>query len=442
MTVRRAAAGLAIRAVIGSVTAASAAMAGASCGAPRAPAPTPHVEPGSATGTGTGTAQTSAAPAAGGPRDATAGRQPGMDPPDPSPVDAKISAPSANERLAAIEKAVNDLREAAQQCWAAAATERFDIEGEITLQIEIAAGGARAAAIQDTARNARLAACMVKVVAAYRWAPPLYGETIRVPFKFRAPDGQNTIDRALVAWNGQGKGRSLVSVAVLLDENNTGGDAASMFELAIAAGGTTGQRRTDRAELWYFLGAGQVASPAGGRHAVAAGDMMYVPRGAVREVTATADLHAMIAMVPGGREGAARGGALPTPEVNEAGGSGGGSSSRPPRILPAAAARNQGPEAIYADAAAIPDRTLSASILAIPAGTKVAEHVHAGETVLLYLLAGSGTLTVNGFDLPVTPTSVVQIPKNTRHAFVATTDVRAVLITTPAGPEQGTKAHP
>ncbi|TMQ07205.1 MAG: cupin domain-containing protein [Deltaproteobacteria bacterium] len=344
------------------------------------------------------------------------------------PIAADAAEASQEERLAAIQKAMNELDKAAQQCWAAAATERFDIEGEITLLIDIAPGRARASVVHDTARNTRLSACLVQLMAAYRWAPPLYGQAIQLPFRFRAPDGQNTIDRALVAWNGQGN----VSVAVLLDENNTGSDAASMFELAIAAGGTTGLRSAGRAELWYFLGAGQVVSPMG-RRAVAAGDMMFVPRGGVREVAApVADLHAMIAVVPGGREGSARGGALPTPEATSATG-----PIKPPLILPAAGAP-AGATAVRADAAAIPDRTLSAAILTVPAGGALAEHVHAGETELLYLLAGSGTLTVSGVDLPVTSTSVVQIPKNTRHALVATSEVRAVQIFTPAP----AKAHP
>jgi quercetin dioxygenase-like cupin family protein len=418
---RRAVAAIARAARVAVVGAAagSTGLGGAACGRPREPASTPQrIGPGSATGSST--AQASPEPAGAGQRDATRGAGTGPDrrehPSDSGEGgegrdqgDGNASVPS--ERLAAIQKAMNELDEAAQQCWAAAATERFDIEGEITLQIDIAPGRARASVVHDTARNTKLAACVVQILAAYRWAPPLYGQAIQLPFKFRAPDGQNTIDRALVAWNGQGKGRSNVSVAVLLDENNTGSDAASMFELAIAAGGTTSLRRADRAELWYFLGAGQVASPTGGGHA-------------------------------------ARGGALPTPEVSDAGdvrsvrGASGSAGRRSLRILRAAAARTQGPETIYADAAAIPDRTLSASILAIPAGTSVAEHLHAGEAAVLYLLAGTGTLTVHGVDLPVTPTSVVQIPRNTRHAFVATTDVRAVLIYTPAGPEQGLKAHP
>jgi quercetin dioxygenase-like cupin family protein len=341
---------------------------------------------------------------------------------------------SQDERLAAIQKAMNELDEAAQQCWAAAATERFDIEGELALQIDIAAGTSRATVVRDTVHNARLTACVVQLLAAYRWAPPLHGQAIQLPFKFRAPDGQSTIDRALVAWNGQGK----VSVAVLLDEASTGNAAASMFELAIAAGGTTGMRWAERAELWYFLGAGEVRSVAGGPHAVAAGDMMYAPKGSAREVTAPGgDLHAMIVVVPGGREGAARAGALPTPEVTAV-----RSAPKAPQILPAAGARTFGPATIYADASIIQDKTLAASILVLPAGAKVAEHVHADETEILYVLAGGGTMTVGGVELPVTASSVVQIPKQTKHAFTATSAVRAVQIYTPAGPEQRFKAHP
>jgi quercetin dioxygenase-like cupin family protein len=354
-------------------------------------------------------------------------------PPIAQPADAAVTdAPEASqeERLAAIQKAMNELVGASQQCWAAAATERFDIEGELTLQIEIAANRSRATVVRDTARNTKLAACVVELLSAYRWAPPLVGQTIQLPFQFRAPDGQNTIDRALVPWNGQAR----VSVAVLLDENNTGNDAASMFEVAIAAGASTGLRWADRAELWYFLGAGQVSSVAGGRHTVAQGDMMYAPRGSAREVAATAgDLHAVIVMVPGGREGAARSGALPNREVT------GAPKAVAPILLPAASARTAGAATIFADAATIHDPTLSAAIVALPAGARLEHtdgHLHAGETELLYVLAGSGTLTVDRTELPVTPTTVAQIPRSTQHALAATRDVRALVVYTPGGPEQ------
>ena len=357
----------------------------------------------------------------------------------PKPIDAAPvappSEPTEEERLAAIQKAMNELDEAAQGCWAVAATDRFDIEGEVALTIEIAAQRAQVTIARDTARNGKLATCLRDLLAGYAWAPPLHGQTIQLPFRFRAPDGQNVIDRALVTWAGQGK----LAVATLVDENNTGHGAGSLFELAIEAGASTGFRSPERDELWFFLGPATVEQPGragtAGSQAVAAGDMMYVARGAVRKVTATQGaVHAMIAMVPGGREGTARAGALPTREVSP--------WREPPPgplHLPVRAAKSfpraGGTVTIFAEPATIRGKALSASLIELPAGAAIPEHVH-GETELLYLLAGSGTMRIKGVALAITASSVVQIPPNTKHAFTAATPVRAVQIYTPAGPEQ------
>ena len=348
-------------------------------------------------------------------------------PPAPPPV-AKATpdaatAPAAtdDEKLAAIQKAMNELHAASQQCWAAAATERFDIAGDVVLDIDIGAP-TKASIVRDTAQNQKLAACLIDLMTGYRWAPPLAGQSIELPFQFKAPDSQNTIDRQLCPWKGQGK----VSVAVLLDQANSGNDAASMLEVAIAAGGTTGMRQTERTELWYFLGPATV-----GGKPVAAGDMVYVPKNGAREISAgTADVHAVLVVVPGGHEGSARAGALPTREVIAQ------KSLQGPTILLAAKAKTFGPATIYADESIIHDKTLAASVLGLPAGANVAEHVHANETEMLYMLEGGGTMTVAGTQLAVTPSSVVQVPKNTKHAFAASDAVRAVQIYTPAGPEQ------
>jgi len=113
-----------------------------------------------------------------------------------------------------------------------------------------------------------------------------------------------------------------------------------------------------------------------------------------------------------------------------------------PVLLPATTARTFGPATIYADPATTHDKAFAASIVSLAAGTRVAEHVHAGETELWYMLAGAGTLTVGGVDLPVTATSVVQIPRGAKHAFAVTADCRALQIFTPAGPEQQLKVRP
>jgi mannose-6-phosphate isomerase-like protein (cupin superfamily) len=359
----------------------------------------------------------------------------------PAPIDA--AGPSQDEKLAAIQKAMNELDEGAQLCWAIAATERFDITGQITAMIDIGESGVgKASIVNDSARSPKLSSCLVELLGAYRWAPPLYSDTIQLPFGFKAPGGQSVIDRKHV----DAKGQATQSVAVLLDEANTGNAAASMFELAIAANGKTGARIAERDEVWYFLATTDVAtqqrqmtsnlgasSNITGRARLFAGDMMFVPKGAVRELGAqsTSESRAVVVMLPGGREGAARAGALPTPEYTV-------TSKAPatPVFLRANATKTFGPATIYLEPAIVKGAPCAASILALGANAKVPEHVHANETELLYFLEGSGTITIAGQALPITSTSVVQIPPNTPHAFETSAAIRAVQLYTPAGPEQ------
>ncbi|HWU90882.1 MAG TPA: hypothetical protein VN253_26635, partial [Kofleriaceae bacterium] len=61
--------------------------------------------------------------------------------------------PSQEERLAAIQKAMNELDEGAQGCWAAAAVDRFDIAGELAAMIEVEPATARVTIARDTTRT-------------------------------------------------------------------------------------------------------------------------------------------------------------------------------------------------------------------------------------------------------------------------------------------------
>ncbi|HUS31851.1 MAG TPA: cupin domain-containing protein [Kofleriaceae bacterium] len=337
------------------------------------------------------------------------------------------------ETLAAIQKAMNELDEGSQTCWAVAATDRFDIEGDLVMRIDVGPTKATAAVVTDNVHNTKLTACMSELLGAYRWAPPLYGQTIQLPFKFRHPDGQSVIDRRLVEAHGQ----TNIAVSVLLDEANTGNGAASMFEINLAEGASTDWRKADRAELWYFLTDAIVANSPKQMHVyspVKAGDMVYVAAGKSRKFSGrVGGTRAVLVVAPGGREGTARAGALPTPAA-PAGGT--------PEILYATGAKTWGPAKIYLDSAELTDAPFAGSILAMPAGAKVAEHVHEKETEMLYLLEGSGAMTIAGQRVEVTETSVIQIPPNTKHSFEASTAVRAVQVYTPGGPEQRFKKKP
>jgi quercetin dioxygenase-like cupin family protein len=359
---------------------------------------------------------------------------------------APIDAPSASqeEKLAAIQHAMNQLDEAAQGCWAAAATERFDIEGELTVRVEVGATRSATEIMRDTARNPTLARCLADLLAQYTWPPPLHGQAIQLPFSFAAPYGQSVIDRQLVQHVTQGP----LKIAVILDDLNTGNPAASILWVGIGKGASTGVRQTERAELWYFLTGADVKyshRQAGGAGVGRAGqvmqdgDMMFVPPGAVREVVATANgpAAAVVVLLPGGREGTARMGTLPTREYTVT-----KTAAPGPKLLLARDAKTYGPATIYAEPAITKDAPFSASVLQLPANANVAEHVHAGETELLYVLDGSGTMTIAGQPIAITPTSVIQIPPNTKHAFTAATPVRALQLYTPAGPEQRFKKKP
>jgi quercetin dioxygenase-like cupin family protein len=230
-----------------------------------------------------------------------------------------------------------------------------------------------------------------------------------------------------------------------------------MFAITIDAGSRTGVRVADRPELWYFLTPARVeinqtsrtnpAPPDGTatRSAsvsvlpmVTGGDMMYVPKGAVRNVAAAGQpVKAVIVVAPGGREGTARGGALPTPAYDPK-----PTAPPSPKVLPATGARTYGPATIFLEPAVVKDAPYAASILTLAGGAAVPEHVHAHETELLFVLEGGGTMTIEGQQVAVTSSSVVQIPPNTKHAFTASSDVRAVQLYTPAGPEQRFKKKP
>ena len=350
----------------------------------------------------------------------------------PAPVavthDAAVGdAVTDDEKLAAIQKAMNDLAPAAQQCWAvAAASERFDIAGQLTAQIDIARES-HAALVQDTANSPTLSACLTQLLEAYRWAPPLTGQSIQLPFAFRRVDGQSVIDRRLVPEHAQGK----LAVAVLLDAANTGNAAASMLGVTLANGATTGMRVADRDQLWYIT-----ANDASvGAVTVGPGDMLFVPKGGVFEIAAKAgDLHAVVVLVPGGKEGTARAGALPNRDAA-------GAKSTGATVLHAKDAKQfcfdhshaadcAGVQ-IFAEPSTIHASSLAASHLR--AGN-VPPHVHANETEMLYIESGGGVLNVGGTDVAFTESSVVQVPPGVQHAI--TGQATGLQIYTPAGPEQ------
>jgi quercetin dioxygenase-like cupin family protein len=358
---------------------------------------------------------------------------------DDRPVDPDVDPEEL--RIAAIERAMNQIAPAAHMCWAAGAADDFQLAGNVRVQVTFDAAAKGTAEITaDTTRDPVLTDCLGRVLEAYPWPSALAGEAVELPFAFRAPTGQSVIDRRFVPR----KAQQGAEIGVLLDVRNTGNDRVSMLEVALAPGAKLPVARVDRDEAWYFLEPAELAGPDGKAVAVAAGDVAYLTSGSYRAVRnpGAAPARWVVVAVPGGPEGSARAGALPTtPPVGAVPRGAAG-----PTVIRQADARRYpragGATTIYLEAPAAAGKgkalapKVALSLLEIDAGVAVPAHRHAAETELLYLMRGGGTMTVGAVELAVTETSAVQVPPGAEHSFRATAATTAIQLYAPPGPEQ------
>lgn len=346
------------------------------------------------------------------------------------------------ERIAAIEVAMNALAPVANQCWAAAAADDFRLAGSVRALITVGPRSGAGAAVditENTTDDDVLAHCITAVLGAYAWAPPLAGQAIELPFHFAAPAMQNVIDRSFVPH----KAQAGVDVAVLLDETNTGNPALSMAEVTAGAG-SIGPRVAERLEVWTVGRTSSMVVKVAGGKALSAGpgDVVIVPNGARLAIEWSSSLDAVVAFVPGGREGTLRAGAIPGRSTTLGPLKKGEPQVSVVRLALAKSYPGPGRVATIVVEPPAAKGAVSVGVLAIDAGVKVPLHVHAKETEALYILDGSGAMPIAGTTVAVTATSVVQIPANTEHGFEASAAVRAIQLYTPAGPEQRFKKPP
>lgn len=78
-------------------------------------------------------------------------------------------------------------------------------------------------------------------------------------------------------------------------------------------------------------------------------------------------------------------------------------------------------------------------------GAQVPEHSHDHAAELIYILTGSGRMTMDGKEMMVRAGMAIYIPAGVKHSLVIDTKVepmRALQVYTPGGPEQRFKAGP
>ena len=346
--------------------------------------------------------------------------------------DAGIADPRADERIASIQWAMNQLDKAAQQCWAAAAVSDYTISGHMTAAIDFRGAAPAVTFTKNEPNNKLLTACMAKIVAGVRWPPVMQGEVVELPFAFTAPHGQYVIDRALVPFLPMASGST---IGVLIDQQNAGTTAVSVIEERVAAGerGDDGAASAD--EFWVFLSDAEISDREPTKTTVHGGDALVVRKGAERAVFANyGAVDAVVFHIPGGVESSLRtGGTLSTPATRAAG-------IAVPHVIHVAdskrIARDGGSATILLEPKDKNSNDPSLTMREFVAGVAEPTQQHERETEVLLVLSGAGTITINGVVQPLGPTSIVQIPVGAPHALTATESIRAVQLFTPAGPEQ------
>jgi mannose-6-phosphate isomerase-like protein (cupin superfamily) len=178
---------------------------------------------------------------------------------------------------------------------------------------------------------------------------------------------------------------------------------------------------------------------------VGAGQAISIPPGTPYAVRAAgAPLTAVQIFVPAGPELALRG--QPAQDTAPAPARGRRGARLPavqatPQRYPIAG--GQGEVDIYVDRASGHEAASLATLTARP-GMRIPAHVHARETEVVLVLAGAGTMTVDGDTYPIAPMTAIQIPPGVEHAVAVegAEPLRVLQVYTPSGPEQRFKQPP
>lgn len=212
-----------------------------------------------------------------------------------------------------------------------------------------------------------------------------------------------------------GKG---ITERVLLDKPDPQSGETTLKRVSLQAGATMAIEASNRDRVFFVLEGGVTV----GQQAALRGAAIWLPSGVGSSLQAQQPTRLLVAMGGGARRKV-------DPPLRVA------RADQSPAL---SIAGGKGEARILIEAATAPYAGLSTSTLSFDPGAAVPEHAHAQEEEVLFMVEGTGTLTVSGKSVSVGPGTALRIPAGARHAFEVTspTPVKAVQFYSPPGPEQ------
>jgi quercetin dioxygenase-like cupin family protein len=368
----------------------------------------------------------------------------------------------------ALEKHGGDVN----RCFEKALADTIDVSGRVELEVDVGEAGrvTHAAAVDPSAGTPVLLACLQESTVGWLIPGIAAGSTVILPLSFEGQNAQFSIKVADAPERGPGapaKGKAkpkpgftpAFSVKVLVDEATMRARQASLSLLTVAAANRIAMHKHPGAELLYIKkGRARVLGPSGvNPELLSEGSAIFIPPEmphVIENMVRSAPAEILQVFAPLGPERVYRD---PSDEKGRAA----FDVIRDPKkaVVPKGddgkfvlGATEKGATHTIAggkvkahvlfDATDTGSSLASASVVEFAPGAELPRHSHEGSAEILYILAGSGEVTIGSEKIAFGPDQVIHIPENQPHAarFGTAEKTVALQIYAPAGPEQKYKA--
>ncbi len=348
------------------------------------------------------------------------------------------------------------------RCFERALADTLDVSGKIELAVDVGAAGkiTKAEPALDEVKSPVLLACLEASALTWSLVGIDPGSTVVVPLAFEGQAAQFTIKVADAPEHGppapkhRGGGSAAAppfSVKLLVDQATMHAQKASLVQLTVAPANRIALHRHPGAELLYVLrGHARVLGAAGvAAEKLDEGMAIYIPPSmphAIENMGRQAPAVLLEVFVPPGPEkvyrdprdpeGRAAFEVIHDPKV-----------ASPPGakfVLSAPVAADavplfagKGKATPLLDVAHTGNRAVYLGKLEADPGVEVPRHSHPGAEEIIFVMAGTGELTVGSEKFPFGPSEALYIPAGQPHAvkFTGTEKTEMVQIYAPAGPE-------
>lgn len=359
---------------------------------------------------------------------------------------------------AALEKHGGDVN----RCFEKALADTLDVSGKVELEMDVGDEGkvTRAVPLEHSASSPVLLACLSESATGWTIPGVAAGTTVILPLAFEGQMAQFSIKAADAPERGpgaKGKGKAAkgpapaFTVKVLVDEATMHARQASLSLLTVAPANRIAMHKHPGAEILYVKkGRARVLGPTGTNpELLTEGSAIFIPAGmphVIENMVRSADVELLQVFAPLGPERVYR-------DPSDEKGRQAFEVIRDTRKVKAPAGARFAvdtfdkatvyPQAggkikvhLFFEPGSTDSEAAALSVVEFEPGAEIPRHTHDESAEILYILSGSGHLTIGSEKLPFGAEQAIHLPEGQPHAAKFSDKTVALQIYAPAGPEQ------